>query len=126
MTAQNALLNDIIRCRPWIESALEYAQGTHDFADIVDAILENRMQLWANDKACAVTEVIDFPKKRMLHVFLAGGDMAGVRDLEEPAIEWGKTIGCTDMTLTGRKGWVRALKDGGWSDSHVMMIKRIS
>lgn len=125
MTMQNTLLNEIMRCRQWIEAALEYSHDTHDFKDIVDAILIGNMQLWSTENSCAVTEVITFPKKKMLHVFLAGGDMGEIRSLTKPAIEWAKGIGCSDMTLTGRKGWTKALKSDGWEDSHVMMIKRI-
>jgi hypothetical protein len=111
--------------KEWIEGALEYSHGTHDFADIVKAIKEQKMQIWINDDAVAVTEIIDYPKKRMLHVFLAGGSMQGVRSLEDSAVKWAKDIGCSAFTLTGRKGWEKALKNSGWQVSHSMMIKEI-
>ena len=30
------LSDELERCRPWIEAALEYCGGTHEFEDIVD------------------------------------------------------------------------------------------
>ena len=119
------MMNEILRCRPWIEAALEYSHGTHEFIDVVDAILSGKMQLWSNEHGCAVTEVIDYPRKRMLHVFLAGGSKEAISDLSEPALKWAKDIGCSDLTLTGRKGWTKALKNDGWTTSHVMMIKEV-
>ena len=54
----------------WIEAALEYSGGTHVYQDIVDAIGEGRMQLWLGERGCAVTEIVVFPRKKVLHVFL--------------------------------------------------------
>lgn len=119
------LEEQLVRCRPWIEAALEYSLGTHDFLNIVDAVLTGNMQLWVDEKGCAVTEVLDFPKKRILHIFLAGGELDAVRALENSAVEWAKSIGCSAFTLTGRRGWEKALKNDGWETTHSMMIKRI-
>ena len=109
----------------WIKSALEYSDGTHDIEDIIQGILANKMQYWENDKCAVVTEVIDYPKKRVLHVFLAGGELEGIRDLEHSAVEWAKSIGCSAFTLTGRRGWEKALKKDGWENLHTSMIKRL-
>lgn len=119
------LEDHLIRCRPWIEAALEYSNGTHDFMDVANAVLTGNMQLWANEKGCVVTEVLDFPKKRILHIFLAGGQLDAIRDLEDSGVEWAKSIGCSAFTLTGRRGWDKALKNDGWEPTHTMMIKRI-
>ena len=56
---------EILRCRKWIEDALEYSGGTHDFDDIVRGIYEQRMQLWPSEKGCIVTELVVYPKKKV-------------------------------------------------------------
>lgn len=109
--------------REQIEAALGYSGGTHDFADIVQGVAEGRMQLWPNGKSCAITEVTVYPKKRVLHVFLAGGTMRGVTDMLDSAIAWGKQQGCTSMTITGRKGWQRVLGKRGFNPVFVMLEK---
>ena len=52
---------------------------------------------------------------------MAGGDMQQIIDFQESAAEWGKAHGCTQMTLSGRLGWQRALKNHGWRVSGVVM-----
>ena len=68
---EKGIVEKMIDCREWIESALEYSGGTHDFKDIVDGVIAGDMQFWEAPKGCAITEVIIFPKKKVLHIFLA-------------------------------------------------------
>lgn len=116
---------ELQRCREWIEAALIHSGDTHDFVHIVDGLIEGKFQFWANSECCVVTEVIDYPKKRVLHIFLAGGNLQAIRQLESKAVEWAKDIGCSAFTLTGRKGWEKALKNDGWEYAHTSMVKRI-
>jgi len=117
---------ELDRCRPWIEAALEYAGGTHIYEDIVQSVMEGKMQLWAGEKGCAVTEIIQYPRKKVIHVFLAGGDMSQIIDFEASALEFGRMNGCTTMTLAGRKGWTKVLGNHGWKESFVVMSKETS
>lgn len=119
------VLNELIRCKEWIESALEYSGGTHIFEDIVQGVLEGRMQLWAGDHGCAVTEIVVYPRKKVLHVFLAGGDMNQIIDFQESAAEFGRMNGCDKLTLAGRKGWTKVLDKHGWDESFTVMSKEI-
>lgn len=117
---------ELIRCRAWIEAALDYSGGTHDFADVVQAVIQGSMQLWAGDDACAVTEIIHYPKKKTLHVFLAGGKMETILDMQESAAQWGKLQGCDTLTIAGRHGWLKVLNKHGWEPSFSVMSKEIS
>ena len=121
-----SVLNELLRCREWIESALGYSGGTHIFEDIVQGVLEGKMQLWTGETGCAVTEIIVYPRKKVLHVFLAGGDMSQIIDFEASALEFGRINGCTTMTLAGRKGWTKVLDKHGWKESFVVMSKETS
>ena len=109
-----ALINELARCRKWIEAALEYSGGTHDFGDVASAITMGTMQLWPNKDGCAVTEVLVYPRKKVLHVFLAGGKMSAILDMQDSAAEWGRQQGCTAMTIAGRRGWERVLGKIGY------------
>lgn len=120
------LIKELFRCQSWIQDALDKGDDTHDFVHIVDGIMEQRFQFWPHADCCVITEIIDYPKKRVIHVFLAGGDFASIIQLEPNIIEWAKSIGCTDVSLSGRKGWLRRLKQYGWLDANQHhMIKRI-
>ena len=39
-------ISEIDKCKDWIEGALKYSGGTHDYADIIRGIKQNKMQLW--------------------------------------------------------------------------------
>ena len=88
----------LMRGKDWIESALKKGGETHDFKDIVDGVLSGHMQLWMGANGCAVTEIIVYPNKKVLHVFLAGGDkgygIKQITDMHDDAMAWGKQQGC--------------------------------
>ena len=69
-----SITEDLMRGKAWIESALKKGGNTHDFKDIVDGVMSGDFQLWMGSNGCAVTEIVVYPNKKVLHVFLAGGD----------------------------------------------------
>jgi hypothetical protein len=114
---------ELLRCRPWIEDALEYSGGTHTFEDVARSILEGRMQLWPAPRGCAVTEIVLYPRKSVLHVFLAGGEMDQIVDMIDSAVEWSKGQGCESMTIAGRHGWARVLGKHGYKPVMTVLEK---
>ena len=118
---------ELMRGKAWIESALKKGGETHDFKDIVDGVLSGHMQLWMGANGCAVTEVIVYPNKKVLHVFLAGGDkgygIKQITDMHDDAMAWGKEQGCNGMTVAGRKGWKKVLQSKGWTEQFTTLLK---
>lgn len=114
---------EITRCRPWIEAALEYSGGTHDFMDVVEGLYRGTMQLWPTPKGCLVTEIVVYPKKKMLNVFLGGGELDQILEMHTDVIEWAKAQGCEGLTMTGRFGWKKPLKKHGWKTLHSSYVK---
>ena len=119
------IMDELLRCRGWIESALNYSGETHSFQDVVDGILKGTMQLWAGESGCAVTEISVFPQKKVLHTFLAAGDMDQILDFEESAAEFGRMNGCTAMTIAGRSGWKKILGKRDWHEQFVVLEREI-
>jgi hypothetical protein len=107
-------MNEMERCRPWIEDALQYCGGTHNFEDVADAVNRGDMQLWPADRGCLVTSIVVYPRRTLLHIFLAGGELDQLKEMQPAVIEWAKAQGCDGGTINGRLGWVRALRDMGW------------
>lgn len=107
--------------REMIEAALEYGGGTHAFEDVVDLVAMGRAQFWPAPRGVAVTEIIVYPRKRVLHCFLASGDLDQIIDMIDSAIAWGRTQGCTSLTLSGRFGWQRVLDKHGFKPVLVTM-----
>jgi hypothetical protein len=118
-------MNVIEANRHHIEAALEYSGGTHLYEDVEQGILSGRMQIWPGQESVAVTEIIEYARKRVLHVFLAGGDMAELIDMIDSAAAWGRTQGCTSLTMSGRKGWERVLDRHGFKPVMIVMERNI-
>lgn len=105
--------SELLRCRKWIEAALEYSSGTHEFVDVVDGVLTGKMQLWPGERGCLVTEIVSYPRKKVLHIFLAGGKLDQLLDMYDAVSAFGQMNGCDRMTLAGRPGWRKVLPE--WS-----------
>ena len=108
------LEKEMERCRPWIQAALDRGQNTHLFSDIVDSVKQGHMQFWPAEDACAVTEVCVYPRKKILNIFLAGGNMDTIVDMDESAVMYAKTIGCDGVSVNGRRGWQKVLAKKGY------------
>ena len=111
--------------RALLERALAHSQGTHLWEDIVEAVEEKDMFFWPGKRSAAITEVLDFPRKRCMHIFLAAGDMDELKEMEPCFVEFAKHFECDFVSLSGRAGWQRSLKDMGYKDAHVSLFKRI-
>jgi hypothetical protein len=111
--------------RAMIESALEYSGGTHTFEDVKAMIIAGTAQIWPAPRGVVVTEIIEYPRKRVLHIFLAAGELDQFFDMAESAEAWGRAQGCVSMTLSGRMGWQRVMHKHGWKPVLVTMEKPI-
>jgi hypothetical protein len=116
-------MNLIDANRHHIEAALKYGGNTHTFEDVRDMILAGTAQIWPAPRGCAVSEVITYPRKRVLNVWLAAGEMDQIIDMIDSAIAWGKSQGCDAMTLSGRVGWQKVLAKHGFKPT-MMTLER--
>jgi hypothetical protein len=120
------LFSELARCRKYIEDALEYSGGTHTFADIAEGVLAGRFQLWYNQNSAVVTEIVVYPQLKNLHFFLAGGNLDELKQMTPIIEQWGKSVGCSRVSLAGRKGWERTfLKDLGYEPQWFVLAKEL-
>lgn len=121
-----ALRFEFERCRPWIEAALKYSGGTHTTDDVLERILRRELQLWTEPSACAVTEIEFYPRRKICHIFLAGGNLESLKVIEERITVFARKAGCSAVTVTGRKGWARTfLKDRGYEEKTVVLAREL-
>jgi hypothetical protein len=114
------------RLRHHVEAALEYSGGTHNFEDITQMVEDHRLQLWPAKDSVVLTEIIVYPRLKNLHYFLAGGDLDELSRMRPLIESWGKSIGCTRVTLAGRRGWAKTfLKDEGYSPQWSVLAKEL-
>jgi hypothetical protein len=104
------------RLRQHVEAALEYSGGTHQFEDVLEMVEKNQLQVWPATQSIVLTEIIVYPRLKNLHYFLAGGDLDELSRMRPMIESWGKSLGCTRVSLAGRRGWAKTfLKDEGYS-----------
>lgn len=114
------------RLQSHVEAALEYSQGTHTAEDVLEQISTGELQLWPGQDSVVITQIITYPRKKVLHIFLAGGNQKELKEMDPYVVQWAKDQGCTALTFTGRLGWARSeMRDIGFELTHVMMSKEI-
>ena len=115
------------RCAPWIEAALERAGNTHAIEDIRGLVLAQDAQFWPGERSAIVTEILIYPKARLLHLWLAGGDLIELTEGLLPRIEaWGREVEhCARSTLMGRAGWERTLAPLGYAPAARLLTKEL-
>jgi hypothetical protein len=119
-------LEQLERLRHHVEAALEYSGGTHHFADVREMVEQNKLQLWPAVNSVVLTEIIVYPRLKNLHYFLAGGDLDELSRMRPMIESWGKSIGCTRVSLAGRRGWAKTfLKDEGYSPQWTVLAKTL-
>lgn len=113
-----------------IHKALCETKGEQSVKDVRKALLTRKAKLWVYDQigmgitAIFVTEIISYPQKVSLNIWLTAGEHAHVwadaflslmkeyaRDINADFIEW-----------TGRPGWQRFLKTKGVEVQSVRMV----
>lgn len=103
------------RVIPMLRAAIARLKGTHEEIDVLSSLHTGHLFLWPGDKAAAVTEIQQYPRKRVCNVFLVGG-RGGLDEIKE----WLKRGGaleqwaferwhCDWITYTGRQGWSKVI-----------------
>lgn len=119
-------LTEFWRLRKHIEAALEYSAGTHTIDDVAQGVLEGKFQCWEGAESIIITEIVVYPRLKDLHFFLAGGDLDEISLMEPIIAAWGKSLGCTRVSLAGRKGWQKSfLKERGYEPKWSVLSKEL-
>lgn len=88
---------------------IEMTCGTHTEDDIVFMIIGGRLKLWVGKTCAAVTEFQEYPRLKVLNVFLCGGEknaaISEAVDFFPALLEFARMNGCKRISCTGRKGW---------------------
>lgn len=95
----------------WLRPALQDATEE----ELLSEIAAGRAQLWPGETAAMVTQCLESREGRFLHVWLAGGDLTGVMALKPGVEAWGRAMGCSAVTINGRPGWARLLREDGFA-----------
>lgn len=107
-----------------MQRLLEMQGGLYSFEDIVELIKAGELQSFCSDETWIVTRIDNFPRKRVLNIFLVVGDMDKAKAMEPVIIDFAKEVGAEMLTAYGRPGWERVASEG-WNSRYVMYDKVI-
>ena len=116
-----SLLDEWNRCSAWLEAALYYSNGTHTIDDVLETVQRGDAQFWHYPDAAVVTEIMDYPQKRVLRYWLAGGNLKPLLKVEPSIRHWSQLWGCVGIEIIGRKGWHKVLK--GFKQTGIILAK---
>lgn len=108
------------RCSGYLEEACEGWT-----LDAVRAEIDaGRAVFWPMAKSAVVTQVLEYPKARVLRIWLAGGDLEEIKYFLPAADNYARSVGCSEIEVEGRLGWERVLT--GYEKRRVILVKELT
>jgi hypothetical protein len=105
--------------------ALKAGGDTHTLEDLLDEIKAGKKQSFVKGNTWAITQVLDFPRKRVLELFMVVGEAKDLPELQTEIVEYGKHIGADFVRTQGRLGWKKLAKELGWKPVMTLYIKEV-
>ena len=91
-----------------LDDLLDRSNHTYTLRDLVNAIELGKLQSHVFGDTWVITEVHDYPQKRVVHIPYCVGYVDDVLLRAEPAIaEWARSIDADMMTTVTRTGYLR-------------------
>ena len=113
--------------REKLQRALDEAGNTHTIEDLAALINDGRAFLWEKDGSLIITEMYEYPQKKVLNFWVAVGEREPLILLQRLIVGWARGYGCSFAVFTGRKGWSRTelVSEEGWSPSLIQFRKEV-
>src|SRR5262245_30573944 len=109
------------RVEELLEQALFRGGNLMTMADIVEMARRRRVQVWGDEEALAVSEVLEYPRRRVLSIFAVAGSLRRLREFEPLIAEYARDNGASSMVcMTDRDGWNRIGRAHNWSARGVL------
>ena len=117
-----ATMDRLLFWREKIEDAITCADCvTHNFDDVVGMVVEGKLIPIFFDEGFALITVHQFPQAKHYHIFACGGKLRALIENKDTFLADAKRRGCDRITISGRKGWIRALKIFGARPTYSVM-----
>ena len=124
-TEHNGFSESWGRSEPFLAAALEFS-GSHSVEDVLEEVKEGSAVFYPVRDGAAVFRLGEYPQKRVLLIWLYGGEMASnIEGVLEAAEFHAEQLECTELMIIGRRGWERVLKPHGFAHQGVVLTKGI-
>lgn len=91
----------------WIASAVDKNQGDESTLDVFVGIARGHYSLWKGDGFAAVTQIVNYPRQRVLTILYIGGDLSKIITMFDEAKAWCRANKVDVLRTYGRNGWER-------------------
>ena len=108
------------RIAPMLENSLD---GACSLEQLELEINEGRAQVWPLPNAAVVTQVAEQFGRRILRVWLAGGDLHELRRCAHFLDDIAEMHHCSRIEVDGRRGWKRVLQKHGFQEMRITLVK---
>lgn len=108
-------MNAYLRFRDQFASVLDPQRYTLEWLDA--QVQYGGYIVIGDEDACVLCELKSYPTGAMdIHGVLAAGDLETiVEKLIPEALDYGRNLGCIGGLIESREGWVKVLKESGWT-----------
>lgn len=108
-----------------VDATLAAYGGLYTFDDILVEIAHGSMQSFSEGDSWAVTQVCNYPRKRVLVIEFAIGNLEELKVLEERVIEFARSHNLDMIMANGRLGF-DFVKTRGWAKVSAIYIRDLS
>ena len=110
---------EAMRFRSKIEKDLNRSGNLMTIEDLYAFVLTGDMQLWLGQRSIFFTEIVCYPRAKVLRLVIAAGELENFFVVGPTIAAWAISQGCDRAEFVGRKGWTRRLPL--WRETAVMM-----
>ena len=115
-----------MRVESILKPAIDLNNGLYESEDILRSLIAGEYHLFTSDNSALVVTVMPYPRKTVLHIFLAGGNLEELEELYKETEQFAKYMNCSSITLMGRFGWRRSfLTEYGMKSTCLQMSKEL-
>ena len=97
-----------------IEIALRRGGDYLTLDDLVGLARAGKCQFWAADGAAVASEILTYPRKKILNCFMAAGELPAIFALQDRITDFAREQGCAAMVCHGRTAWGTIGAPHGW------------
>ena len=110
----------------YIEAALQKGQEPFSVEDVYDRVCAGLAHFEPVEDGAAVFWFNDYPQRKLLRIWLYGGNMPSIEQVLDAAQKHAERLECDGIELDGRKGWERILKSHGFNYARSVLIKELN
>ena len=117
--------SELKRCKKYLSPVFKKFD-TYNWSDVVENVRQGRWFLLALPNSALLIEFLQYPRKRVLYVLAAGGNLEEILKTESDVISIAKAGDCNSIEVRGRLGFEKvAKKYKGWKKQYTVISKEL-